>query len=577
MEQIKRLPLGVSNFRYLREDNRYFVDNTQYIERLEKLSNFLFLVRPRRFGKSLFLSMLESYYDIDQKDDFDKLFGGLWIHEHPTDNRGKYLVMRYDFSQVRGNLEELPRAFNDYCEKVIGDFVSNYAHYFSDGFIDELKEEKDAFGKLGLVLFKCKRLCLPLYLIVDEYDNFTNVVLNSRGLADYEAITHGEGFFRDYFKLFKPNFERILMLGVSPVTMDDLTSGYNIATNITQDSTFNAIMGFSEPQGREMVEYYRRAGLVNMETEEIVADMKPWYDNYCFSKDSLDDARVFNSDMVLYYLSNVIEKGTAPESYLDENARMDYGKIRKLISYDKLDMRRKGLLLQIAKDGYINGRLVRQFPAHEVIDESNFVSLLYYYGMLTIGGTRGAMLKLTIPNNNARELYYEYILREYNKEGVVDMFRLDELAYQMAYAGDWRPMFEFIAGRYSEDSSVRSGIEGERNYQGYMAAYMGQLSYYLVCPEMELNHGYADFFLMPDKIRYKDVSHSYIVELKYLSKADYKNGETAKKQWDEAVGQIREYAKAKRVGVMKQGTELHCIVIQMSGDEIGRMEEIDVQ
>ena len=238
---------------------------------------------------------------------------------------------------------------------------------------------------------------MPLYLIVDEYDNFTNTVLNQHGEDIYTGLTHGEGFYRDIFKLFKPNFERVLMLGVSPVTMDDLTSGYNIATNITADAAFNQMLGFSEEEVRQMFNYYSEVGWLKGDVEAMIEEMKPWYDNYCFAKEGLSESRVFNSDMVLYYLSNQIRNGHAPDEMVSPNARTDYQKMKRLIQLDRLEPQRKSIIYQIAEEGYIDSRLVPYFPASEMVKFDNFVSLLYYYGMLTIAGTNGLMLRLGIP------------------------------------------------------------------------------------------------------------------------------------------------------------------------------------
>ena len=229
---VRQLPLGISDFgRVVREDY-YYVDKTMYIPRLEVASSYLFLVRPRRFGKSLLLSMLKSYYDINEKDRFDEYFGRLWIGSHPTPYRNRYAVLHLDFSQVTGTIDELKGNFDDYCGIVIDSFARRYEYLFYKGFADDMKQWDWASKKLNFLGSMAKEHHVPLYLIIDEYDNFTNTVLNQHGQDIYTGLTHGEGFYRDIFKIFKPNFERVLMLGVSPVTMDDLTSGYNIATNI---------------------------------------------------------------------------------------------------------------------------------------------------------------------------------------------------------------------------------------------------------------------------------------------------------------------------------------------------------
>jgi hypothetical protein len=286
-QNIKQLPLGIADFARIARENYYYVDKTMFIPRLEMASSYLFIVRPRRFGKSLLLSMLKAYYDVNMKDKFDEWFGQLWIGSHPTQYRNSYAVLHLDFSQVTGTIDELSFRFNEYCCILLNGFGQEYEHLFYPGFAQDVCKERDANAKINFIGYKAKICHVPLYLIIDEYDNFTNTVLNQHGEDIYMGLTHGEGFYRDIFKLFKPNFERVLMIGVSPVTMDDLTSGYNIATNITADAAFNQMLGFSEDDVRQMFNYYKDAGWITGDVEAMIEEMKPWYDNYCFAKESL--------------------------------------------------------------------------------------------------------------------------------------------------------------------------------------------------------------------------------------------------------------------------------------------------
>ncbi len=300
----KPLPYGISDFRQIRTESLYFVDKSMYIETMEQAGHFLFLIRPRRFGKSLFLSMLRYYYDINERENFPEMFKGLWVAEHPTPWQGKFQVLHLDFSQVGGDVDVLPVKFNQYFGIRLNDFATRYKAYYPDDFIEQVLELKDADGKFAYITATAQALGHKLYLIVDEYDNFTNTVLNEYGEAIYHAMTHASGFYRDVFKKFKGNFDRILMLGVSPVTLDDLTSGYNIATNITMDSRFNRMLGFSETEVREMIRYYQSTGILHADEEALIAEMKPWYDGYCFSERAVySDPKMFNCDMVAYYLT----------------------------------------------------------------------------------------------------------------------------------------------------------------------------------------------------------------------------------------------------------------------------------
>lgn len=585
--QVKQVPYGVADFAMVIEQNLYYVDKTMFIPELEKQPRNLFFIRPRRFGKSIFLSMLYSYYDCTQSHKFQSLFGNLWIGQHPTPLQGKYQVLFLDFSQITGNIDKLESKFNSYLSINLDAFVRQYSEYYQAE-MEEILAQEDFEEKMELIFKAAKAHQYHLYLIIDEYDNFTNVILNERGENVYHAITHADGFYRDVFKKFKGNFERIFMMGVSPVTLDDVTSGFNIGWNISIKPEFDEMLGFSTTDVVEMFTYYKKHGSIpaDSDIDAIVNDMKPWYDNYCFAKQALKKkTRMFNCDMVLYYLRNYMDAGCPPEEMIDPNTRTDYGKMKKLLQFDKLDGERKGIIRKIAEEEQIVTQLYESFSAYQIPKAEIFPSLLFYYGMLTIKGTRGSKLILGIPNNNVRKQYYGYLEEEYQAKAYVDVNQLTDYYYDMAYDGKWEEGLRFMADAYAKVSSVRDGIEAERNLQGFFMAYLNLNDYYITAPELELNHGYCDFFLLPDLTHYAS-QHSYILELKVLSKKDFSaivEGEftedgkpmtKAEKQWREAVDQIHRYAEAPRVEALRQGTKLHLIIMQFEGWELKRMEEV---
>ena len=586
-QQVKRVPYGVADFAQVIEQNQYYVDKTMFIPELEKQPSNLFFIRPRRFGKSIFLSMLYSYYDCAQSHKFQSLFGNLWIGQHPTPLQGKYQVLFLDFSQITGNIDKLETKFNSYLSINLDAFVRQYSEYYQEE-MEEILAQEDFEEKMELIFKAAKAHQYHLYLIIDEYDNFTNVILNERGEKVYHAITHADGFYRDVFKKFKGNFERIFMMGVSPVTLDDVTSGFNIGWNISIKPEFDEMLGFSTTDVVEMFTYYKEHGSIpaDSDIDAIVNDMKPWYDNYCFAEEALKKkTRMFNCDMVLYYLRNYMDNGCSPRQMIDPNTRTDYGKMKKLLQFDKLDGERKGIIRKIAEEEQIVTQLYESFSAYQIPKAEIFPSLLFYYGMLTIKGTRGSKLILGIPNNNVRKQYYGYLEEEYQAKAYVDVNQLTDYYYDMAYDGKWEEGLRFMADAYAKVSSVRDGIEAERNLQGFFMAYLNLNDYYITAPELELNHGYCDFFLLPDLTHYAS-QHSYILELKVLSKKDFSaivEGEftedgkpmtKAEKQWREALDQIHRYAEAPRVEALRQGTKLHLIIMQFEGWELKRMEEV---
>ena len=582
MEQnVKELPYGVQDFLTIVEQNIYYVDKTMYIPELEKEARNLFFIRPRRFGKSVFLGMLHAYYDCHTKDKFQEWFGDLWIGKRPTSLQGKYQILHLDFSQVGGDIEHLEENFNEYCGAMLDGYVDIYRDSYSEYFVKKVHETPKATLKLNLINIEAKKLRLRQYLIIDEYDNFTNTVLNEKGEDVYWAMTHAEGFYRDIFKMFKGNFERIFITGVSPVTLDDVTSGFNIGWHISTKEPFNQMLGFSTEDVYDMFNYYKKKGDVpaDRDIDAIVNEMKPWYDNYCFSEDALrTQSRVFNCDMVIYYLRNYLRRGEGPKEMIDPNTKTDYNKMKKLLQLDKLDGDRKGVIRTIAEKGEIVASLYDTFPANKITDPRVFPSLLFYYGMLTIKDTLGAMYVLGIPNNNVRKQYYGFLLEEYEPQVRANQDHLVALFTYMAFDGKWREALQYMADAYEKVSSVRDGIEAERNLQGFFMAYLNLNAYYYTAPELELNHGYCDFFLLPDLTHYA-TKHSYILELKLVPKRE--KGESKEKyearikeQWQQAEIQIDGYAKAPRVEALRQGTQLHKIIMQFDGYKLLRMEEV---
>lgn len=581
-QNVKRLPYGINDFEAVIEQNQYYVDKTMYLPLLENQPSNIIFIRPRRFGKSIFLSMLHAYYDCSKKKKFQTLFGDLWVGKHPTPLQGRYQVLHLDFSYVGGSIDKLEENFDMYLRVKLDGFMRIYQEFYLTDFKEKFFKTDSATEKLALLQDETATKGIPLYLIIDEYDNFTNTVLNEQGENVYWAITHADGFYRDVFKKFKGMFERIFITGVSPVTLDDVTSGFNIGWHISTKPEFNQMLGFSLEEVRKMFAYYKEVGGIpaTSDIEVMIDEMKPWYDNYCFSEDALkNQSKVFNCDMVIYYLRNYMDRGEAPKQMIDPNTMTDYNKMKKLLQLDKLDGDRKGIIRTIAETGQIVTSLENTFPASRLTNPQTFTSLLFYYGMLTIKDTFGDMLILGIPNNNVRKQYYGYLLEQYQEEKFVDLTQMKILFTYMALEGKWRDALEAMAKAYENVSSVRDGIESERNLQGFFMAYLNLNNYYYTAPELELNHGYCDFFLLPNLTHYS-TKHSYILELKVLPKKDYEakpeDGKLSKAevQWQEAEEQIKRYAMAPRVEALRQGTTLHKIIMQFVAGKLVRMEEV---
>ena len=579
MEQanVKGIPYGVASFEQLRNENLYYVDKTMYLPLLENMSNYLFLIRPRRFGKSVFVSMMRDYYDIAKADRFDTLFDGLWIKDHPTPLKNTFQMIYFDFSIVSARQGKLENSFNDYCCIVMDSFIKRYQQYYDANIIDKILASNDAAFKLKQVNDEAHAKGYPLYLIIDEYDNFTNVILSEGGKEMFRNLTHASGFYREYFKLFKAMFTRVFLIGVSPVTLDDLSSGYNIDWNISQAPEFNHMLGFSESDVRTMFRYYQENGRLRADAdiEAMMAEMKPWYNNYCFAQECLEDDRLYNCDMVYYYLRHQVLYARPPREMVDKNIRTDYQKLKMLADIDRGNQRenRMSVIEEIAATGSILMNLQTSFPADRITDDNNFRSLLYYYGLLTMKRTVGRRIEMAIPNNCVKEQYWGFMRDYFDRSARIDMNALQDEMDLMAFDGEWQPFIERIAKAYKENSSVRDSILGEHNLQGFFKAYLALNSLYLVEPEIELNYGFSDFLLLPDKARYPEVAHSYIMELKYV-KPTAADAEIQEKS-SEADAQLKKYSEDKIVKRLCTGTKLHLLKVIFRGADMAVCAETE--
>ena len=575
---MKALPYGISDFPRIMREDYYYVDKTRFIEALERQPPYLFLIRPRRFGKSLFLAMLEAYYSIDYADRFEELFGKLYIGQHPTKWHNQYMVLRFNFSEVKARPEELEQKFGEYCCMIIKDFILKYEHLLGSEIWEVVKREETDPGQMlsALKQYVSRTNCPRIYLMIDEYDNFTNIILSSYGQDNYRKKMHGDGFIRGFFNTIKAStsnadaaIERLFITGVSPITMDDVTSGFNIGTNISMSPQFNGVIGFSEEEVREMIIYYKDEDALpkDVTVEGLLEIMKPWYDNYCFSSRKLEE-RMFNSDMTLYFLNSYLQQLLPPEMMVDNNIRTDYNKLRHLVQIDKTFGANASIIQQIVAEGSTTAQISTSFPAEKMTDTENFKSLLFYFGMLSIQGVYQGDTILGIPNLTVREQLYTYLVEAYQQADLfeMDMSALSALIKGMAYRGEWEPVFRFFAGELERQSAIREFIEGEAHVKGFLLAYLGLTQGYVLFPEHESSKGYADFYMMPDLLHQPEIAYSYIVEVKY-ARRDASEADIALLKQD-AAEQLKRYAADEKVLRTKGHTELGLITLVFKGWEL---------
>ena len=525
MNSLKRIPYGKSDFEYLKGD--YYVDKTAFMPHLEA-SPFNFFLRPRRFGKSLLLSTMQTYYDVLMKDRFEEFYANTWIFNNPTAERAKYMILYFNFSAVAKAIEKIQADFDGYCADQIDRFANSYAVLLPDGFVRELKSRPTAHEKLRFICSGLQRLKFPIYILIDEYDNFTNTIITEHGSDSYHALTRGSGAFRDFFSVLKAGtsgsgspIARLFITGVSPVTMDDVTSGFNIGKNVSHNPALNACCGFTREETVQMLDYYAQGGAMKVARNEALEILEHWAGHYRFSKNATES--VFNSDMVLYFIGQSIDLGELPQKLIDPNIKTDYGKLRNLLMIDLQTKKTLNgnfnMLKEISDTGQVSCDLVESFPNRAVAERENFMSLIYHLGFLTRSEAVEGRPMLKVPNQSMQSILYEFMragLKDANSFAV-DVFHLGNLMAAMAYRGQWPEVFKFIAEQINAQTGIRDFIEGERMIQGFFMAYLNMYDHFRTLSEVELNRGYSDLVLLPSA-QYQDMPWGFVLELKYLKR-----------------------------------------------------------
>jgi hypothetical protein len=592
-KKIKRIPYGLANYELMVQQNCYYVDKTMFLAAVENAGNYLFFIRPRRFGKSLFLSVMEAYYDVFYKDRFEEFFKDTWIFDHPTEEKGAYLMLSFNFSVVEPDPDKMEASFLNHVQDTAVDFIRRYNVFLSinpdlDYFSQKIKNSLSASDILSTLLLLCKGVHQKLYVIIDEYDNFSNTILSNLGQEAYQKLTHGPGFFRSFFNSLKKGttgtgapITRSLISGVSPVTMDDVTSGYNIGENVSLDAAFNSMLGFTSGDVKKMLSYYQSAGLITHDPEYLGEIIDKWYGNYLFSKHSNTYERLYNSDMVLYFFKEYFKNQSLPDDLIDRNVRIDYGKLKHLIIIDKAEKKVSNgnfeRLRHIVEEGKISSSLVQGFPLEKLRDRENFISLLFYFGLLTIKDTEAADLVLEIPNETIRRLYYNYIKEGYEETEIfaLDLYTYNSLMKGMALKGEWRPLFDYITHRMQESMSLRDLVTGEKSIQAFLNVYLGLSNLYIIHVEKELNKGYADIVMEPFVAHYQDINYAYILEIKY-TKAGLKSGDPKIQQLkSEAEEQLNKYSMDEKLKRALENTHLIKLALIFSGHKLVDLFEVN--
>jgi hypothetical protein len=521
-----KFPYGISNLEQLIKNEYVFVDKTKYVEQLETEERFSIFLRPRRMGKSLFVSILEYYYDILEKDKFESIFSKLYIGQHPTPGANAFRVLKMDFSGIDTQTEEATyKYFLSRIRSILMNFIRRYN--LLDSPLLQKIELSTSPGEMMSNFFTSLKTWkdevednIPIYIIIDEYDHFTNEIL-IRDLNEFKRSVSQDGYIRKFYEAIKiatqQGFvDRFFITGVSPVTMDSLTSGFNIGKHLSSSKKFHDVMGFREDEVRELLNLVL---LDKSREEQIMSDLKNWYNGYCFNKEL--NHTVYNSDMVLYFLDEFKHEQQYPQQMLDPNIMPDYSKIKKLFQVANFN-ENLSVLDEILKNGYLSTELIFQFSFDKPFDRIAFVNLLYYLGNLTLAGTnKYGMPLFVIPNYVIKELfwqYYAYLLQE-KADLTSDAYEIRKAMYDTA-DGNIETLLMLVQ-KLLEILSNRDFQKFEEKYiKMVIQAYVFQAKYYYVRSEREItNDGYLDLELL----KHPDTNaepHQYALEIKYLKQSD---------------------------------------------------------
>ena len=569
-----RIPYGEADFRRIRLNRWLYVDKTRFLRRLEE-ERYAFLIRPRRFGKSLWISLLENYYDRFWADDFEATFAGTDIGQDPTGDQSRYVTLRFNFSMVNDKLETLEREFETYCLTELRGRLRRHPDLFPAAAVRDILAPPSIAGKLSELFVYAGDHDIPLYVLIDEYDNFANTVLAYDGAEAYHSFTHGGGFYRNFFATLKGGadrsgggLERLFITGVSPVTMDDVTSGFNIGTNISLEQDFNEMVGFTESEVRHLVETYRDLGVFNQEVGTAMGIMGQWYNGYRFSEEAETD--LYNSDMVLYYLKHSIPNRDVPTYLIDTNVRIDYGKLRHLLVTGRQLNGNFDLLRDVIGEEQVDTRIQPGFPLKDLTKPENFLSLLHYFGLLSIRDVVERVPRLAIPNQTVKRLMYGFLRDGYRDVEVfsVNLFRFEQLMLRMATEGEWRPAFEFLSEAIARQTGIRDYISGEKVIQGFLAAYLSVADHYVFRSEAELGKGHADICLEPLVARYPNLQRGYLIELKYLKRSESADEAAVAAAASEATAQLERYLAEERLARQFPGVRFIGLIVVFHGWEM---------
>ena len=554
---MKKIPYGISNFEELITQNYYYVDKTKYIKAIENLpEKRIMFLRPRKFGKTLFTSTLEYYYDIKAEEKFNNLFANTYIGKNPTELKNSYYVLKFNFSGIDTETEEhTVTKFRDRVASFVQLFVTNYGSDFFVNFNDDAESILDNLFKA----FKLQKPDEKIYVIIDEYDHFANELLSFK-TDQFKNLVSKNGKVRKWYEILKEGTEsvvdRIFITGVAPITLDSLTSGFNITSDITMDARFNEMMGFTGVELNNMIDDLQISSTMK---ENIIPIMKQNYDGYKFSTDATE--QIYNSNMCLFFLKSYLAQNRIPNKFIDTNIASDYDKLAHMLDLCQGEERERIISTTVSGES-ITSEITEKFNPAVEFTEKELVSMLFYLGYLTIDGEEFEIPKLKIPNRVMKELYSDYLMHVLSKATNLQTSLSDynEILREIALEGSIFKITELVH-HYLENLSNRDFMRFDEKYVKIIFFCIAMnLKIFNLKSEMEVNRKYPDILLIP-----RDTSKNYcsvMIEFKYLKKTDAHM--LAEKQ-EEARKQIEEYSGFNEI---KSIPRLHKYTVVAVNDKI---------
>jgi hypothetical protein len=537
-----KLPYGNADFYDIRTGNFFYVDKTIYIEKLERLNaKYLFFIRPRRFGKSLFLSMLENYYDLNKKDKLERLFGDLYIGKNPTERKNKYFILRLNFSglDTSDNIE-LKRSFIQSFKNAVLKFFNTYSMHFENALMLKNRvEQYDDLRSVWDVLFQAvEQSQHKIYLIIDEYDHFANNIIAMGDGLFYKEIIRASGFVRNFYEVVKIGTEsvidRIFITGVSPIMLDDLTSGFNISKNLTMHPICGEMLGFTEEEVRGIVDQFKS----NIDSEVLMDELRSNYNGYLFHEEG--KVKMYNPDMILYFFDEWSTLGHPPKQIFNKNIKIDYDRLGRLIS----NKENRAQLEEIIVKERVTTQIVSEFSFERMYDEKYFASLLFYMGLLTIQGAEEGETLLGIPNYVIKIIFWEYLGRILQEEIGIKYVLTDNLKaiFRSMAKGKIEPFVDFLGGVLKALSrrDMRK-LLGEQYIKWVLLTYLRLTPLYLFVSERELENGYVDILLEKGNPATKV---EWLLELKYIKQ---KNRNQLEQVRQKAIEQLKKYKESREM------------------------------